>query len=235
MIGRETELLRSVNDKMKLEEKLLDRYCRSMQLSLKHTQQDPENMYYAYVTRDDLTDCFGDSVVLTLRNFDYYETSRLDADMLAMARSNGEMAETMADHNTLKLVSYNTSIDVRLVTDEGHVFSKEALEADQSVRQWFSSSFSLKFKIPNRFQHSDDASTSNEPLSDDSSDRRAPKRPTPPSTHMTFANQKICSDDSAEDTRFLLAKTLLTARKRSRRNFDAPSNEDSDSSESRYS
>lgn len=100
-----------------------------MTLSLKHTQQDADNMYYAYVTRDDLTDCFGDSVVLTLRNFDYYETSACEAE----ERSAGT-PETLSI-NQLKVVSYNTSIDVRLVTDEGSVFSKEALAAEQLVKQ----------------------------------------------------------------------------------------------------
>lgn len=130
-IGRETEILRQINDKLKQEEDLLDRYCRSMTLSLKHTQQDPDNMYYAYVTRDDLTDCFGDSVVLTLRNFDYYETSAGETDG-AQEERNGANDEIMSENN-LKIVSFNTSIDVRLVTDEGSVFSKEALAAEQLV------------------------------------------------------------------------------------------------------
>lgn len=140
-IGRETEILRTINDKMKVEEELLDRYCRSMTLSLKHTQQDPDNMYYAYVTRDDLTDCFGDSVVLTLRNFDYYETSASGAGSEMEVRNGGNQ-ETMLI-NKLKVVSYNTSIDVRLVTDEGHVFSKEALAAEQLVNHFFM--FFLKY------------------------------------------------------------------------------------------
>lgn len=82
-------------------------------------------MYYAYVTRDDLTDCFGDSVVLTLRNFDVYET------MASEENPRPDVNEPIIDK--LKVVSYNTSIDVRLVTDEGEVFSREALAADQEV------------------------------------------------------------------------------------------------------
>lgn len=38
-------------------------------------QEDPDNQFYAYVTRDDLLECFGDDVVLTIQNYDKYDTS----------------------------------------------------------------------------------------------------------------------------------------------------------------
>lgn len=78
---------------------------------------------------------------------------------------------------------------------------------------------------------SDDAGT----FSDDA-DRRAPKRGQPPNSLSSDQTQND-SDESAECARFVLAKTLLTAQKRSRRNFDLPFNGDGEgeSSESRYS
>lgn len=77
-----------------------------MRMELEHTQRNPENTYYAYVTRDDLIDCFGDNVVLTLRNFDFYETDAA-----------GALAQQ------LTVVSANqTPVDVRLVTQQGTVF-----------------------------------------------------------------------------------------------------------------
>ena len=58
-----------------LQYNLFRSYCRSLQLSIEYSREDPENQCYAYVTRDDLVDCFGDDVILTVQNFDNYHTS----------------------------------------------------------------------------------------------------------------------------------------------------------------
>lgn len=38
-------------------------------------QTDPQFTYYSYVTWDDLIQCFGNDLVLTVRNYDLYKSS----------------------------------------------------------------------------------------------------------------------------------------------------------------
>lgn len=76
--------------------------------NLKQTRNDPNNEYYAYVTRDDLVDVFErDDVVLTIRNFD-----RCD-------RSSASSNDNVKRSHTLRLHGQWKPIDVRLVTEEG--------------------------------------------------------------------------------------------------------------------
>lgn len=101
-------MLKTTIDQLIADEHQLDVQCRHMRMELEQTQRNPEYTYYAYVTRDDLVDCFGDNVVLTLRNFDYY-----DKDVA---------------QRTMTVVSENqTPIDVRLVTQEGSGFQAPPL------------------------------------------------------------------------------------------------------------
>lgn len=116
-INLRTAILKTTIDQLIAEEQQLDQQCRHMRMELEQTQRNPENTYYAYVTRDDLIDCFGDNVVLTLRNFDFYETDAA-----------GALAQQ------LTVVSANqTPVDVRLVTQQGTVFGQPQSAASAAV------------------------------------------------------------------------------------------------------
>lgn len=108
-IGMRTAILKTTIDQLIEDETRLDRQCHHIRLELQHAQRNPSNAYFAYVTRDDLIDCFGDNVVLTMRDFDFYETD-----------VSGAMAKE------LRVVSQNTPVEVRLVTQEGDVYNTEA-------------------------------------------------------------------------------------------------------------
>lgn len=99
-----TAILKTTIDQLIEDELLLDQQCRRMQLELLQAQRNPENAYFSYVTREDLVDCFGNSVVLTMRDFDFYETDAV-----------GTLA------TELKVVSQSTPVDVRLVTQDVNV------------------------------------------------------------------------------------------------------------------
>lgn len=75
---------------------------------MNHALQDPILKRYLYVTRDDLIDCFGDDVVLTLKNYEKYETPAYQEDDLLIY------------DRILKVSSRNSPIDVRLVTSDGN-------------------------------------------------------------------------------------------------------------------
>lgn len=74
---------------------MLDRQCAIMRHELERAQRDTVNTYFAYVTREDLVDCFGNTVVLTLRNFDFYET---EAD----ARTSRELLVVSTSHEPIE-------------------------------------------------------------------------------------------------------------------------------------
>lgn len=74
--------------------------------NLNQTRNDPVNQFYAYVTRDDFLDVYDDDdVVLTIRNFEKYETNT------DVNNSNDEIK--------LSVKSQWKKIDVRLVTNDG--------------------------------------------------------------------------------------------------------------------
>lgn len=51
------------------------RQCRLLEFNLHCMQTDPQFTYYSYVTWDDLIQCFGNDLVLTVRNYDLYKSS----------------------------------------------------------------------------------------------------------------------------------------------------------------
>lgn len=100
-----TAILKTTIDQLIDDEALLDQQCNRMQRELLRTQRDPDNTFYAYVLREDLVDCFGDNLVLTMRNFDYYETDAV----IGLARE-------------MKVWSHNqTPADVRLVVSQAEL------------------------------------------------------------------------------------------------------------------
>lgn len=96
--------LREKLEELRSQEEELDHHSRVMRENLKQTRNDPNNQYYAYVTRDDFVSVFGeDDVVLTIRNYDSCDSSPSED----------------AKRQTLRLYGKWKSIDVRLVTAEG--------------------------------------------------------------------------------------------------------------------
>lgn len=100
-----------------------------MKENLKRTTEDPANQYYAYVTRDDLIDCFpDDSVILTIRNYDNYVATPPLIDEDESSIDIDESEDQSAEPRTLRVYGRWKAIDVRLVTNEG-----EALHTDPSA------------------------------------------------------------------------------------------------------
>lgn len=68
---------------------------------------DPVYKSLAYVTRDDLIDCFNDNVILAIKNYEKMEKlPTLEGQMLTFGRG-------------LKISSVERPIDVFMVTDQG--------------------------------------------------------------------------------------------------------------------
>lgn len=53
-----------------MQEDELDKQLEYAQRNLRYVMQDPANRSYAYVTRDDLLDLYGDDSVFTIPNYD---------------------------------------------------------------------------------------------------------------------------------------------------------------------
>lgn len=88
-----------------------------MKENLRRTKDDPTNQYYAYVTRDDLVEVYPEeSVILTMRNYDNYETT---PKIICEDDSGDEMEDEITDPGTLRVHGRYKTIDVRLVTNEG--------------------------------------------------------------------------------------------------------------------
>lgn len=95
-------------------EENLDRLCRAMRLNIKYATKDPTNNFFTYVTRDDLLEVFGtESVILTVRNCD-------------TIRQGPMKVEDNTKKHTLQLNGRWKAVDVRLVTTDGEVVTKQA-------------------------------------------------------------------------------------------------------------
>lgn len=192
------------------------RHYKCIQHNLKYTQEETANQYYAYVTRDDLVDCFGNDVILTVRNFNAYRSYRKSPD-----DKNDKLT-----HN-LEIHSRTDPIDVRLVTPNGVTNIKQ--EPNQSINDSIISDSS--FKINNN----DDVNESKK--NDESEDNsiaeqyslRQKNRPTKRKYRLRYKTANS-SDEEEEEKLFddikerkLIANILLRskpAEKRCRRGFD---------------
>ncbi|EDV54465.1 transcription factor E2F2 [Drosophila erecta] len=95
------DLARSRTNHLKMVEDDLDRQLEYAQRNLRYVMQDPSNRSYAYVTRDDLLDIFGDDSVFTIPNYD---------EEVDIKRNHYELAVSLDNGST---------IDIRLVTNQG--------------------------------------------------------------------------------------------------------------------
>lgn len=203
-------------------ENTLDHLCRAMKENYRQTRKSPSNEYYAYVTRDDLIDVFGeDSVTLTVRNFDTVRESTKTA----------EEDETDVEKHTLRVHGLYKTVDVRLVTTDGEMRHRTPPPPDDSELDSNGSSQIQSSSQP--IAKSSEQSIKRRPgrrrkteIKDDDADRDA--------SNQNLAN--ISASESTEDNelaeRRLLAKSLLgyrPPRKQLKRNLD----DESDSFECR--
>ncbi|XP_037711756.1 transcription factor E2F2 [Drosophila subpulchrella] len=95
------DMARSRTNHLKMLEDDLDKQLEYAQRNLRYVMQDPSNRSYAYVTRDDLLDIFGDDSVFTIPNYD---------EEVDIKRNHYELAVSLDNGST---------IDIRLVTNQG--------------------------------------------------------------------------------------------------------------------
>ncbi|XP_055695256.1 transcription factor E2F5 [Lutzomyia longipalpis] len=100
--------LQSVANQLKEEEEELTQHCVYMRQNLRNSIEDIVNQSYAYITRDDLLDCYSDDAVLVLRC----------PEKMQIAVPSVK-TENVQDRPSLKVSSQMREIDVRLLTTEG--------------------------------------------------------------------------------------------------------------------
>lgn len=99
-------------------EENLDRLCKAMRENYKQARKSPSNEFFAYVTRDDLLDVFGeDKVILTVRNCD-------------TIRKGKTKVEEGSDKHTLRVNGKWKKVDVRLVTTDGEITRRTSDEPE---------------------------------------------------------------------------------------------------------
>ncbi|KAH8357312.1 hypothetical protein KR200_000228 [Drosophila serrata] len=97
----EYEEARDRTNHLKLQEDELDKQLEYAQRNLRYVMQDPANRSYAYLTRDDLLDLYGDDSVFTIPNYDEEVEIQRNQNELSVSLDNG------------------STIDIRLVTNQG--------------------------------------------------------------------------------------------------------------------
>ncbi|XP_043063843.1 transcription factor E2F2 isoform X2 [Drosophila ficusphila] len=95
------DMARNRTNHLKQLEEDLDKQLEYAQRNLRYVMQDPSNRSYAYVTRDDLLNIFGDDSVFTIPNYD---------EEVDIQRNHYELAVSLDNGST---------IDIRLVTNQG--------------------------------------------------------------------------------------------------------------------
>ncbi|XP_037048062.1 transcription factor E2F5 [Bradysia coprophila] len=102
-ISNQVQSLEKELDTLKRKEADLDKNCRLLEFNLHCMQTDPKFTYYSYVTWDDLIQCFGNDLVLTVRNYDLYKSSFIRVPQF---------------QGNLQIQSDCRSIEVKLVLNE---------------------------------------------------------------------------------------------------------------------
>lgn len=120
VLSKKVSTMQSKLNQMRETEENLDRLCKAMRENYKHARKSVTNDFFAYVTRDDLLQVFGnDSVILTLKNCDTIrEGSKMKAE-------NGSKK-----HHSLQVNGRWKAVDVRLVTNDGQVAAQSTASTD---------------------------------------------------------------------------------------------------------
>ncbi|KAH8249732.1 hypothetical protein KR032_011951 [Drosophila birchii] len=95
------EEARDQTNQLKQQEDELDKQLEYAQRNLRYVMQDAANRSYAYVTRDDLLDLYGEDSVFTIPNYDEEVEIQRNRNELCVSLDNG------------------STIDIRLVTNQG--------------------------------------------------------------------------------------------------------------------
>lgn len=176
-----------------------------MQHNLKYAQEEPANQYYAYVTRDDLIDCFGDNVVLTLRNYHAYDSYRKPPEN-----------ENDTFLYNLEVRSRTDIIDVRLATMNGesvHHIKAEPIDVP-------SDPLSMVEDISGEARH--DMTEENYQLRRTRRKTKQQYRTQNFKLKDAIADADTCNEDVAERNAVaeILLRQSMPAEKRLRRDFD---------------
>lgn len=109
VLSKKVSTMQSKLNKLRETEENLDRLYKAMRENYKHTRRSPTHEFFAYVTRDDLLEVFGnESVILTVRNCD-------------TIREGTSKVENSLKRHTLRVKGRWKADDVRLVTTDGDV------------------------------------------------------------------------------------------------------------------
>lgn len=109
VLSKKVSTMQSKLNKMRETEENLDRLCKAMRENYKHARKSLPNDFFAYVTRDDLLEVFGDdSVILTIKNCDTIREGKIKV-------------ENDAKKHSLQVNGRWKAVDVRLVTNDGQV------------------------------------------------------------------------------------------------------------------
>ncbi|XP_022224437.1 transcription factor E2F2 [Drosophila obscura] len=97
----EYDVARERTNHLKKEEEDLDKQLEYAQRNLRYVMQDPTNLSYAYLTRDDFLQMYADDSVFTIPNYD---------EEVEIQRNDSELRVSLDNGST---------IDIRLVTNQG--------------------------------------------------------------------------------------------------------------------
>lgn len=112
VLSNKVSSMQSKLNNLRETEENLDRLCKAMKENYKQARKSPSNEFFAYVTRDDLLEIFGeDKVILTVRNCD-------------TVREGKTKEVDCPEKQTLRVHGRWKKVDVRLVTTNGEVASK---------------------------------------------------------------------------------------------------------------
>lgn len=111
-------------DNLRETEETLDRLCGAMKTEHERAKRDPVNNMYAYVTRDDLLDVFGeDSATLTMRNF------------TEIRQKTRKTEENEITEHILNVSGKFKKVDVRLVTTDGEALEHKPQSNDETTAE----------------------------------------------------------------------------------------------------
>jgi transcription factor E2F4/5 len=139
-ISQQVQILDEQLVEMKQKEADLDRHCRLLEFNLNCMQTNPQFTYYSYVTWDDLVRCFGNDLVLTIRNYDLYKSSyiqdpQFEANLQIQSDSQPIEVKLVLNHPKQPLVDPLSIADANNDESESDDGSIESTNTKQSRKR----------------------------------------------------------------------------------------------------